>query len=71
MSACYFEDIDSKFKLLYKLCANGGFLLIKEHDLPIYYTDKSYLYYTFYNIYRILYNEISIDECIAENNIPN
>jgi hypothetical protein len=65
MTACHFgANIKRKFKTLYKLSAKGGYLLIQDHDLPPYQRDKAHLYETFYNLYRILYNEISISDFI-------
>jgi hypothetical protein len=61
MTVCHFgANIRQKFKKLYKLSAKGGYLLIQDHDLPPYQRDKAHLYETFYNLYRILYNELSI-----------
>ena len=65
MTACHFGiDIDYKFALLYKLCTKGGYLLVQDHDLPSYQRDKAHLYETFYNLYRIFYNEISVSNFI-------
>lgn len=65
MTVCHFgANIKHRFKTLYKLSAKGGYLLIQDHDLPPYQRDKAHLYETFYNLYRILYNEISITDFI-------
>lgn len=65
MTVCHFgANIKRKFKTLYKLSAKGGYLLIQDHDLPFHQRDKAHLYETFYNLYRILYNEISISDFI-------
>jgi hypothetical protein len=66
MTVCHFgANIKRKFKTLYKLSAKGGYLLIQDHDLPSYQRDKAHLYETFYNLYRILYNEISISDFMS------
>lgn len=66
MTVCHFgENIKRKFKTLYKLSTKGGYLLIQDHDLPSYQRDKAHLYETFYNLYRILYNEISISDFMS------
>uniref|UniRef100_A0A6C0I119 Methyltransferase n=1 Tax=viral metagenome TaxID=1070528 RepID=A0A6C0I119_9ZZZZ len=66
MTVCHFGvNINQKFKKLYNLSTKGGYLLIQDHDLPPYQRDKAHLYETFYNLYRILYNEISIADFMA------
>lgn len=62
MSACHFVDIDDMFQKIYELCADGAYLIIKEYNLPSSARDKAVFYETAYNLYRILYNEISIED---------
>jgi len=69
MAACHFNNIDNMFRKIYDVCATGGYLLIKEHNLPTYGRDKVYFYETIYNLYRILYNEIFNKKFMKENNI--
>ena len=66
MSACHFVNIDNMFKKIYDLCADGGYLIIKEHNLPSSARDKAAFYETAYNLYRILYNETTIEDFIKD-----
>lgn len=61
MNASHFNNIENMFEFIYEICDYGGYLLIREYDLPTSQRDKAFLYETFYNLYRILYREIDID----------
>ena len=61
MNASHFKSINDVFTFVYEICDHGGYLLIREYDLPSHQRDKAFLYETFYNLYRILYKEIDID----------
>lgn len=64
MGASHFKNIESMFAFIYEICADGGYLLIREYDLPQYQRDKAFLYETFYNLYKILFKEIDIDDFV-------
>jgi hypothetical protein len=66
MNASHFKSIKDVFSFVYEICDNGGYLLIREYDLPSHQRDKAFLYETFYNLYSILYKEIDIDTFVKK-----
>lgn len=61
MNATHFKDPENIFAHIYDICENGGYLLVREYDLPSHQRDKAFLYETFYNLYKILFKEVEID----------
>ena len=64
MTARHFNDIDIKFKLIYKLLCQGGYLMIKEYNLKD--CDQIYLYDTYHDLYRVIYDKIDVSNVVRE-----
>jgi hypothetical protein len=69
MNASHFKSISDVFAFVYEICDHGGYLLIREYDLPPNQRDKAFLYETFYNLYKILYREIDIDTFVKKTKL--
>jgi hypothetical protein len=66
MTASHFDNQSEMFNLISNICNDGGYLLMREYDLPSSQRDKAFLYQNIYDLYRILYNEITINDFIKE-----
>ena len=66
MVAHHFKDMDGMFSDIYRICAPGGFLLLREHQLPPHTkntpTSKCVLYDTIHAIYSVFYDEDTPEE---------
>jgi len=61
---CHFYNIDKVLNIIYKLLSKDGYILMKDFDLQNEH--DSYLYDTFYDLYRVLYDEIPIEIILKE-----
>lgn len=64
MTASHFQDIDIKFKFIYKLLCKGGYLMIKEYNLQN--SDQIYLYDTYHDLYRVIYDKKDVSNVVRE-----
>ena len=72
MVAHHFKDMDGMFSDIYRICKLGGFLLLREHRLPLNTkntpTSKCVLYDTIHAIYSVFYDEDSPEEWLKNYN---
>jgi hypothetical protein len=64
---CHFNNISTMVKIIKKTLCKGGYLLIKDYDLKQH--DHIYLYDAFYDLYKLLLDDIPIKQIL--NNKKN
>jgi hypothetical protein len=59
---CHFNNMNNIIKMIKKTLCKGGYLLIKDYDLK--HHDHIYLYDAFYDLYRLLLDNIPISQIL-------